>query len=256
MLAHARARVPIACADGRRLPFQDGAFDGVLCAAVLEFSGDPAALLAEARRVATTRVAVLSLNACSYLGLRRRAAGWRGHPIFRHVDPKTRRALFEASRRAGAEPERVRSVLYLPPALGARLAGLERRFGRSALPGGGILGWSLRGGERSQALAPGAIVTWMRPIRSASVLMPTLQGEEFLERVLDALAAQQLRARLGRPRDRLGLDATGRSRCLERRPRPLPGAASPSNRSSRRVRPRRHAQPAGGALARASCWCS
>ena len=31
----------------------------------------------------------------------------------------------------------------------------------------------------------------LRPIRSASVLMPTWQGIEFLERVLDALAAQQ-----------------------------------------------------------------
>lgn len=145
MLAHARARVPSACADGRRLPFRAGAFDGALCAAVLEFSDDPAALLAEARRVARTRVVVFSVNARSYLGLRRRVAGWRGHPIFRHVVPKTARALFEASRRAGAEPERARSVLYLPPALGARLPRLERLLGRSALPGGGILGWSLRG---------------------------------------------------------------------------------------------------------------
>jgi len=30
----------------------------------------------------------------------------------------------------------------------------------------------------------------MRPIRTVSVLMPTWQGEEFLERVLAALAAQ------------------------------------------------------------------
>ena len=32
----------------------------------------------------------------------------------------------------------------------------------------------------------------MRPIQSVSVLMPTWQGMEFLPRVLDALAAQEL----------------------------------------------------------------
>jgi ubiquinone/menaquinone biosynthesis C-methylase UbiE len=145
MLARARARAPALRADARRLPFRAGAFDGALCVSVLEYAGDPAAVLREARRVARERIAVLALDARSYLALRRRLAGLSGHAIFRRVVPRTRRELFEASRRAGAEPERARSALYLPPALGARLPGLERRLAATRWPLGGILGWSLAG---------------------------------------------------------------------------------------------------------------
>lgn len=41
--------------SGERLPFADGSFDGVLCAAVLEHLPEPGALMAEVRRVLVTR---------------------------------------------------------------------------------------------------------------------------------------------------------------------------------------------------------
>ncbi|MCC6407220.1 MAG: glycosyltransferase [Planctomycetes bacterium] len=50
----------------------------------------------------------------------------------------------------------------------------------------------------------------MRPIRSISVLMPTWQGEEFLERVLAALAAQ----RVDVPWDFLAIDSGSTDRTL------------------------------------------
>lgn len=53
MLAARRAvpEAPRVVADGQRLPFCDGAFDGVFCVNVLEHAPDPAALVAEAARV-------------------------------------------------------------------------------------------------------------------------------------------------------------------------------------------------------------
>jgi SAM-dependent methyltransferase len=45
------AAVPLAAADAYRLPFPDASFDAVFCCAVMQHLTDPAAALAEARRV-------------------------------------------------------------------------------------------------------------------------------------------------------------------------------------------------------------
>ena len=144
MLAAARRqpRVPVAQADALRLPFRDGSFDAVLCVALLEFCARPAELLAELARVSRGRIALLTLNPRSYLGLRRRAAGWKGHPIFRRVRPHTRAAVRRAAGEAGLRVERERGVLYLPPVLGGRLPGLERRLASGSLAAG-VSGYAL-----------------------------------------------------------------------------------------------------------------
>lgn len=173
MLAVARGRVPVACADGRRLPFRDGAFDGAALVCVLEFVDDPVTLLLEARRVARERVAVLALNARSWLGLRRRIAGWMGHPVFSRARYRGRGRLLEAVRAAGGDASgdatgaagatggaggdaggevlRMRSALLLPPALAGRWPRLEEALSRGDRAGGGIIGLALEGGGRGAA---------------------------------------------------------------------------------------------------------
>ena len=146
MLAVARGRVPVVQADGLRLPFRDGAFDGAFAISVLEFVADPAGLLAEARRVARRRVVIVAIDARSYLGLRRRAAGWLGHPIFSRARLRSRGELLDAARAAGAVVEDTRSALLLPPALAGRFPALERSLSRRSPVPGGVFAMALSGG--------------------------------------------------------------------------------------------------------------
>lgn len=143
MLAVARTRVPIARADGARLPFADGAFDAAVLVCVVEFTADPIAVLREARRVARERVIVLSVVSDSWLGLRRRLAGALGNPIFARATYRSRRRTIALARAAGAKILRTRSALFLPPTLAGRLPRLEERLSRGSLPGGGVLGLAL-----------------------------------------------------------------------------------------------------------------
>jgi SAM-dependent methyltransferase len=54
----AETAVPVVRYDGRRLPFDDGSFDLVTIVDVLHHTEDPAALLAEARRVSRERILI------------------------------------------------------------------------------------------------------------------------------------------------------------------------------------------------------
>lgn len=146
MLERAARRVSVVRGDGLRLPFADGAFDAVCVTAVLDFVGDPAGLLREARRVARERVVVVALARDSWLAWRRRWQGRRGHPIFSRARFHPRGRLFAFARAAGARPERARGALYLPPSLGPRMPELEHALARSTLRGAGLLGFTLRGG--------------------------------------------------------------------------------------------------------------
>ena len=145
MLAAAAGRVPAVRADGARLPFADGAFDGAVLVSVLGFVSDPVAVLCEARRVARTRVAVVDLAGLSWLGLWRRLLALRGHPVFARARFHSRARLIAFARAAGAEPELVRSALFLPHPLAGRVPRLEQRMARASLPLGGVVGLALPG---------------------------------------------------------------------------------------------------------------
>lgn len=120
MLQRAWGRLPVVQGDAARLPFADRSFDAAYLVVVLDSVPDPVAVLREARRIARGRVGVIALASGSWLGLRRRVSARRGHPVFSQARFYSRRRLIELAVEAGAEPERVRGALFLPPALGAR----------------------------------------------------------------------------------------------------------------------------------------
>ncbi len=145
MLSMARTRVPVVQAAAERLPFRDRSFDGAFLVAVLDFVDDPLATLREARRVARERVAVIALASGSWLGLRRRLAACRGHPVFSRTRFRSKRELIGLARSAGAEPIAVRGALVLPPLLAGRLPRLEDRWARGCPPWAGLVAFSLPG---------------------------------------------------------------------------------------------------------------
>jgi SAM-dependent methyltransferase len=123
-LAHARrhavsiGRANLGCmvADGRRLPFHDGAFEAVLCHSMLETLNYPANVVAELRRV-TKRGGVVGAAAVDYGGLilaGRKTAGprrfyeirqqlWRAAGIAEPNMGRCLRGLFEEAGFGGVE---------------------------------------------------------------------------------------------------------------------------------------------------------
>lgn len=150
MALRARPRIPVVRGDALHLPFADRAFDAVYLTSVLDFVPDPAAALREARRVARERVAVIALASRSWLGLRRRISGLRGHPVFAQTRFYSRGRLLDFARAAGAEPERVRGALFLPPSLAPFAPGLERASSRRFSLGAGWVAFSLPAGSANR----------------------------------------------------------------------------------------------------------
>jgi len=155
MLQRARARFPVALADGAHLPFDDGSFDAVVLIAVLDFVDDPLAVLREALRAARGPVVVLALVSHSFLAMRRRIAALRGHPIFSRARFYSRRQILAFARQAMSPGTRLRGsrsgqILVLPPFLAGCLPGLERRLSGQNLLCGGILGFRMEATSTAQ----------------------------------------------------------------------------------------------------------
>lgn len=113
--------------DGKRLPFEDGAFDAGLLLFVLQYPDDPAALLAEAARVARGPVVVLQSTyrgpaARLALAARSRLLGLAAYEAGRRV------GLVRGGARAALTPRRAFArprLLALCGEVGLRVAVLE-----------------------------------------------------------------------------------------------------------------------------------
>jgi SAM-dependent methyltransferase len=120
VLARDECAIPFARFDGRRLPFADDAFDHAVIVDVLHHTADPAALLAEARRVTTGSVVVKDHNAES--GLDRFTLGlmdWVGNRQFgvgREGAYLSRAEWRSVLASVGLTPEHVSESLDLYPA--------------------------------------------------------------------------------------------------------------------------------------------
>ncbi len=144
-LATASKRMPVCRADGRALPFADGAFDGAAITFVLEFLDDPELLLREARRVTQGPIAVIALCGPSYLSVRRRLAGLRGHPVFSQLKHRRAAEWLAVAHATGEVPVRLRKTMVLPPIAAGWMPGLEGWLSGRDLFLGGMLGLELRG---------------------------------------------------------------------------------------------------------------
>jgi demethylmenaquinone methyltransferase / 2-methoxy-6-polyprenyl-1,4-benzoquinol methylase len=109
MLAANDRAAPVVEADGRHLPFGDGAFDGLVCGYALRNFSDLAGTLAEAARVVRPggRLAVLEVDAPASRVLRAGYDVW-----FRRAVPVLGAVLSDRDAYAYLP----RSVAYLPPA--------------------------------------------------------------------------------------------------------------------------------------------
>lgn len=128
LAAARRARCPVVQADAARLPLRDGALDAVVLANVLDHLADPAAALAEARRVLRPggRIAVRVPNgavharatrALARLGPLARALGLDAWPVL-HVVALTPRGLRVLAERAGFAVTALRPSAPAPAAPG------------------------------------------------------------------------------------------------------------------------------------------
>jgi len=108
MLAANRSGVPLVQADGGRLPFPDGTFDGLVCGYALRNFTDLATTLAESARVIRPggRIALLEVDAPSSGPLRAGYDVW-----FTRIVPMIGGALSDRD----AYRYLPRSVAYLPP---------------------------------------------------------------------------------------------------------------------------------------------
>jgi SAM-dependent methyltransferase len=113
-------RIPVAGFDGRRLPFQDGAFDAALAVDTLHHADDPDALLAECARAARRVIVKDHLRDPPLARATLRFMDWVGNR--RHGVPVPadyfRRARWEdAFARAGLAVERFETIRLFPPPL-------------------------------------------------------------------------------------------------------------------------------------------
>jgi SAM-dependent methyltransferase len=160
--------------DALDLPFEDAAFDAVLCQQALQFLEDPAAALAEMRRA-------VRAGGCVAVGT------WRG--VQEGPASRVLGAAFARHLGPGAAGElRAPCVLGAPAALGAAVseAGLELRHA-------GVLVQPLRTGSAEQLLELAALITSLTPWLED--LAPDARGRliDDLDRAMgDSLAGGRL----------------------------------------------------------------
>ena len=118
-LALARSRgIGVVRGVGEHLPFRTGVFGAVLIVVTVCFADDPAALLAEARRVVRHDGAVVlgEVFAESPWGRFYRHQAAHGHPFYSAAHFLTRGQTLAMATEAGLQLQTARSTLYQPPA--------------------------------------------------------------------------------------------------------------------------------------------
>ena len=127
------------------LPFEDNAFDVVCLITALEFVDDAEAALAEALRVARSRVFCGVLNSLSLTAVGRRLGGLFRDNIYNQARFFSLWELYGLIRHAaGPAPIRWASVGLLPPALAQRAFSFEDRPMVQRNPFGAFLGLSVQ----------------------------------------------------------------------------------------------------------------
>jgi ubiquinone/menaquinone biosynthesis C-methylase UbiE len=112
---------------GPRLPAADASMDAVFLPQILEGVPEPAALLAEARRVVKPggRVVVTMRNACSWFGLHYRLSIATGQvPNFGPYRPRSPQRLARWCAKAGLDPRSRVGISPLPSRIGQVWRGL------------------------------------------------------------------------------------------------------------------------------------
>ncbi len=139
-LALARARgIHVIRGVGERLPFRPGVFGAVLVVVTVCFAADPAALLAEARRVIRDDGAVVlgEVFAESAWGRFYQRKGAAGHPFYSAARFLTRQQALAMVTAAGLQVQAARSTLCQPPTGSPRPE--PARDGEAAAAG--FVGW-------------------------------------------------------------------------------------------------------------------
>lgn len=132
VLPRKQAYIPVEIFDGRRIPFEDAAFDAVLFADVLHHTDDPTVLLREAARVAAPWVLIKDHVLKGFAAKQRLSLmDWVGNARFGVALPYnywTEEQWQNAWQEIGLCPEEQATDLQLYPAPADRVFGAQLHF--------------------------------------------------------------------------------------------------------------------------------
>jgi SAM-dependent methyltransferase len=132
VLPREQSHIPVQIFDGRKIPFENGAYDIVLFVDVLHHTDDPAVLLREAVRVAASGVLIKDHFRKGLAARQRlRFMDWVGNARFGVALPYnywTEEQWYSAWQKIGLRPAQLVTDLKLYPALADRIFGAQLHF--------------------------------------------------------------------------------------------------------------------------------
>lgn len=131
VLPREQSHIPVQIFDGRKIPFEDGAFDVVLFVDVLHHTDDPTVLLREAARVASGVLIKDHFRKGFAARQRLRFMDWVGNARFGVALPYnywTEQQWYSAWQAIGLSPAQLVTDLKLYPALADSVFGAQLHF--------------------------------------------------------------------------------------------------------------------------------
>jgi SAM-dependent methyltransferase len=132
VLPREQSHIPVQIFDGRKIPFENGAYDIVLFVDVLHHTDDPTVLLREAARVAASGVLIKDHFRKGLAARHRlRFMDWVGNARFGVALPYnywTEEQWYSAWQKIGLRPAQLVTDLKLYPALADRIFGAQLHF--------------------------------------------------------------------------------------------------------------------------------